>query len=63
MPDVSSICAKRIRAGDRLLPCMGLFSIFLVGSHSYVTARYAERLVDAAEIVENEMQRRGFSNG
>ena len=36
MPDVSSICPKRIRAGDWLLPCMGSFSIFLVGSHNYV---------------------------
>jgi hypothetical protein len=31
-PDVSSICAKRIPAGDCLLPCMGLFSIFWWGA-------------------------------
>jgi hypothetical protein len=27
------VFAQSVLAGDRLLPCMGLFSIFLVGSH------------------------------
>jgi hypothetical protein len=36
LPDVSSI-AESIRAGDGLLPCMGLFSIFFVGSQNRVS--------------------------
>ncbi len=28
------VLAQSVPAGERLLPCMGLFSIFLVGSHS-----------------------------
>jgi hypothetical protein len=28
LPDVSNLCPKRIRAGERLLLCMGSFSIF-----------------------------------
>jgi hypothetical protein len=36
LPDVS-VYAQSIRAGDRLLLCMGLFSIFLIGSQNRVS--------------------------
>src|SRR6266699_3353398 len=34
------VLARSVLAGGRLLLCMGLFSIFLVGSHSDAAARY-----------------------
>src|SRR6266550_3838073 len=34
------VLTQGVLAGDRLLLCMGLFSIFLVGSHRDVAARY-----------------------
>src|SRR6266481_1116521 len=34
------VLARSVLAGDRLLLCMGWFSIFLIGSHSYAAARY-----------------------
>jgi len=34
------VLTQGVLTGDRLLLCMGLFSIFLVGSHRDVAARY-----------------------
>jgi len=34
------VLAQSVLAGDRMLLCMGLFSIFLVGSHRDAAARY-----------------------